>query len=110
VLSVVKSSAVYESKNRCLDLFFKRTIVDSKEKYVEESKQMEKRAKKAAEIAAKPQLYKVCEGCESIVMAKATTCPSCHGYRFDDEPQRVIDQAILLGSRPATTLSHEDFQ
>jgi hypothetical protein len=71
---------------------------------------MEKRAKKAAEIVAKPQLYKVCEGCESIVLVKAVTCPSCHGYRFDDTPERVVEQAKILGSRPATTLSHEDFQ
>lgn len=72
--------------------------------------QLEKRAKRAAEIAAKPQDFKVCEGCESIVLAKAITCPSCHGYRFDASPERVIAQANLLGSRPATTVSLEDYQ
>lgn len=72
--------------------------------------QLEKRAKKAAEIASKPQQYKVCEGCESIVLVKAVTCPSCHGYRFDDSHERVIAQAKILGSRLATTLSIEDYQ
>ena len=67
------------------------------------------RKKRAEKIIGEPGKYKVCEGCESIVVAKATTCPSCHGYRFDESPDRVIAQAKLLGSRPATTVSWQDY-
>lgn len=70
---------------------------------------IEDRARKAAKIISAPTAYKLCEGCESIVLMKAVTCPSCHGYRFDEAPERVIQQAKVLGSRPATTLCDEDF-
>lgn len=66
------------------------------------------RAKRAAEIAAKPQGYKVCEGCESILKVQANTCPNCHGYRFDPDPQRVSAQAKLLGSSQRTSVTPED--
>ncbi len=66
------------------------------------------RAKKAAEISAHPRHYKVCEGCESIVVARANTCPNCHGYRFDEDTKRVVDQATLLGSRPQSSVKPED--
>jgi rRNA maturation endonuclease Nob1 len=57
------------------------------------------RAERAAQIARQPELYKVCEGCESIVVTEASTCPNCHGYRFDPDPERVISQAEVLGKR-----------
>lgn len=66
------------------------------------------RLKKAKEIAANPSAYKICEGCDSIVGSGAITCPNCHGYRFDPEPSRVIDQAIYLGSRKQTSVTVED--
>ena len=69
---------------------------------------LSKRAKRAAEIIEKPALYKVCEGCESILTKDANNCPNCHGYRFDSDPQRVIDQAQLLGSRPQTSVGPND--
>ena len=57
------------------------------------------RAERAAQIARQPELYKVCEGCESIVVREAATCPNCHGYRFDVDARRVISQAEILGKR-----------
>ncbi len=57
------------------------------------------RAERAAQITRQPGLYKVCEGCESIVVRDAVTCPNCHGYRFDAEPERVCSQAEILGKR-----------
>ncbi len=74
------------------------------------SKELEDRANRAARIIADPSHFKVCEGCESIVVLKAATCPNCHGYRFDDSAARVIAQAKVLGSRPATSLSAKDFE
>jgi Zn finger protein HypA/HybF involved in hydrogenase expression len=57
------------------------------------------RAERAAQITRQPELYQVCEGCESIVMREAVTCPNCHGYRFDIDTKRVISQAAILGKR-----------
>ncbi len=66
------------------------------------------RAQKAAKIIAQPSDYKVCEGCESIVRAHVVTCPNCHGYRFDDEPDSVVAQAKLLASREQRSVVEED--
>jgi hypothetical protein len=69
---------------------------------------LSERAKRAAKIILEPHLYKVCEGCESIVSTQANTCPNCHGYRFDENSVRVIEQAKLLGSRPQTSVRPDD--
>ena len=68
------------------------------------------RAERAAQIAREPQLYKVCEGCESIVVRDAATCPNCHGYRFDHEPERVRIQAEILGKRLPTSVPPSELQ
>ena len=62
------------------------------------------RAERAAQIVKKPELYMVCEGCESIVVRDAVTCPNCHGYRFDGDAERVRTQAEILGKRLPTSI------
>lgn len=69
---------------------------------------LSERARKAQRIIAKPTDYKVCEGCDSIVTMRVATCPNCHGYRFDESPNRVVEQAQLLGSRPQTSVAFDD--
>jgi hypothetical protein len=68
------------------------------------------RGARAAQIMSKPQLYKVCEGCESIVVRDAVTCPNCHGYRFDDDAERVCSQADILGKRHPTSVPPSELQ
>ena len=68
------------------------------------------RARKAREIAAQADRYKVCEGCESIVAERVVNCPNCHGYRFDGAASRVISQAELLGTREQTSVVAEDLE
>ena len=68
------------------------------------------RASKAAKIVADPGAFKICEGCESIVAARVTTCPNCHGYRFDEDSERVVTQAQLLASRAQTSVRAEDME
>ena len=68
----------------------------------------ESRQAKPAKIAANPQGYKVCEGCDSIVGAGAVLCPNCHSYRFDASAERVILQAKALGSREQTSVTAGD--
>ena len=66
------------------------------------------RAAKAQKIIAAPANFKVCEGCDSIVAMRAVTCPNCHGYRFDESPDRVVEQATILASRPQQSVTAED--
>ena len=65
-------------------------------------------ATEAQEIASNPDEYQVCEGCESIVGLETVVCPNCHSYRFDADPIRVVDQALLLGSREKRSVTAED--
>jgi hypothetical protein len=70
--------------------------------------QDDSRIKQAEKIASHPEQYKVCEGCGSIVVARAVTCPSCHAYRFDATAQRVVTQARHLALKnPASVLSSD---
>ena len=66
------------------------------------------RLAKAREIANNPGAYKVCEGCDSIVTAEVVICPNCHGYRFDGDPARVVDQAVELGTREQRSVTADD--
>jgi len=70
--------------------------------------QSQTRIDKAKEIANNPDNYMVCEGCDSIVGSGTIICPNCHGYRFDNEPSRVVDQAVWLGCREQTSVTAED--
>lgn len=57
------------------------------------------RARQAAKIVKDPSKYKICEGCDSIVLAKVHTCPNCSSYRFEEGAEAVVRQAQVLGSR-----------
>jgi len=60
----------------------------------------DKRSEAAAAIASKPEKYKVCDQCESIMTKSAAHCVICHSYRWREESAEVIRVAHLLGSRP----------
>jgi len=68
------------------------------------------REEKARQIASSPDEFQVCEGCESIVAARVAICPNCHSYRFDSSAPRVIEQALLLGSREQQSVTAADLQ
>jgi recombinational DNA repair protein RecR len=68
----------------------------------------ESRVKQAEKISSHPEQYKVCEGCGSIVVARAITCPSCHAYRFDATALRVVTQAKELALRAANSVLSTD--
>lgn len=72
------------------------------------SPSIDSRREKAARIAANPQSYQVCEGCDSIVGISVALCPNCHSYRFDATAPRVIAQAKLLGSREQRSVTADD--
>lgn len=68
----------------------------------------DQRLKQAEKITSHPEQYKVCEGCGSIVVARAVTCPSCHAYRFDAAAARVVLQARELAARAAHSVLSSD--
>lgn len=71
-------------------------------------KHLEERARQAEKIIAQPKDYKVCEGCGSIVKYATVICPVCKSYRFDEREEAIVEQAKILGSREATTITDED--
>lgn len=75
-----------------------------------EEPEFEDRAAKAREIASSPTDFQVCEGCDSIVAARVAICPNCHSYRFDTSAPRVIEQALVLGSREQRSVTAADLQ
>ncbi len=68
----------------------------------------ESRLKQAEKITSHPEQYKVCEGCGSIVVVRAQSCPSCHAYRFDTTAGRVVSQAKDLALRAANSVLASD--
>ncbi len=66
------------------------------------------RLKQAEKITSHPEQYKVCEACGSIIVARAVTCPSCHGYLFDSDVHRVVAQAKDLAMRSAHSVLASD--
>ncbi|MCB1229895.1 MAG: hypothetical protein KDN19_06495 [Verrucomicrobiae bacterium] len=66
------------------------------------------RAKRARRIVRNPSQYKVCHGCDSIVAAKVSICPNCHGYRFEQEEALVVQQAHILSRRQQHSVVAED--
>ncbi len=69
---------------------------------------MQSRKDIAKSIAEKPNEYKICEGCDSIVVTSTQICPNCHAYRYNTKETDVIQQAELLGSRDQTSVTADD--
>lgn len=68
------------------------------------------RARRAEKIIQAAENYKICEGCESIVARNVSTCPSCHGYRFNEDLEQIKAHAGVLASRPQTTVTGPDYE
>ena len=71
---------------------------------------LQERARSADKIIRNPAKYKICMGCDSIVASEVATCPNCHAYRFEEDSERVVAQARLLGSREKRTVLPSDFE
>ena len=76
---------------------------------MDESDAIKKRRQKAERILKKAEYYKVCEGCESVVLYDMPFCPVCDAYRFDDSVNRVIKTVMELAKKERTSVLPEDF-
>ncbi len=68
------------------------------------------RLDKAKLIIDRPADFKVCEACGSIVSETTAACPNCNAYRFDANPDYVVEQAVLLASREQRSVTPEDLE
>ncbi len=68
------------------------------------------RLEKARLIIETPTDFKVCEACGSIVALTTLVCPNCNAYRFDENPDYVVEQAVLLASREQRSVTQEDLE
>jgi hypothetical protein len=39
--------------------------------------------------------YKVCEGCDAVILFSDVFCPKCRGYHHNENRKRIIDQIVL---------------
>jgi recombinational DNA repair protein RecR len=53
--------------------------------------------------------YKVCEGCDSIVVDETAVCPVCKAYRFDTTKKSIIKGAKNLATNPRSSVLYTDF-
>jgi hypothetical protein len=74
------------------------------------SEEASERLKQARKIMDDPGKFKICEGCESIVVAKAHLCPNCHAYQFETDPDKVKEQAGILSRREQRSVIATDLQ
>jgi hypothetical protein len=91
-----------------MDLDFAEREIGDTDTGMSSTDHLADRAARAEKIIAAPENFKVCEGCDSIVTMRVVSCPNCHGYRFDESPERVVEQARLLASRPQQSVTAED--
>jgi hypothetical protein len=56
------------------------------------------RQKQRERFVQKPENYKVCEQCSSIVYIRSQVCQVCACYRFDESHDEVVRIAKIIGS------------
>jgi len=96
----------FTTKRRYFD--FPQGWIGDRDTRMSSTGHLAERAARAEKIVAAPENFKVCEGCESIVTMRVVSCPNCHGYRFEESTERVVEQAKMLASRPQQTVTAED--
>ena len=62
----------------------------------------------ALSIMSSPDLFKICEGCDSILKYNVNICRNCKSYRFNTTIDDIIEHAKILGNREQTTVTEED--
>lgn len=62
----------------------------------------------AKKICDNAEYYKVCEGCESVVLFESVFCPLCSGYRFNESITAVKKVVMELAKRDKTSVLPTD--
>lgn len=73
-----------------------------------DSESLKKKKESAERIKRNAEYYKVCEGCESVVLYTSDFCPLCSGYRFNEEIDAVIKFVDALLKKEKTSILPPD--
>lgn len=65
---------------------------------VEESIHLKLRERQMNRILDSPAAYKVCDQCQSISKNWVKICPVCHAYRWEFNPEVIVQTAKLIGT------------
>lgn len=68
----------------------------------------QKRLEQALVILLQPELFKICEGCDSIVTVKTVICPSCKTYRFNENLDDIIEHTKEISVKEQQSVTDED--
>lgn len=74
-----------------------------------DSEAIKKRKAAAKKICDNVEYYKVCEGCESVVLRESVFCPVCDSYRFDLNSEKIKKTVNELAKRERTSVLPSDF-
>ena len=67
-----------------------------------------KKEEAAQKILKNADLYKVCEGCESVVLFDSIFCPLCSGYRFNEDLSVLVQTIKALLKKKKTSIIKQD--
>jgi len=76
---------------------------------VADSESIKKRKAAAKRILRDIEFYKVCVGCESVILKEDIFCPVCDAYRFNEDQEytrRVVEE---LSKREQASILPNDF-
>ena len=68
----------------------------------------QKRLEQALIILLQPELFKICEGCDSIVTSKTVICPSCKAYKFNENLNDIVEHTKEISVREQQSVTEED--
>jgi len=66
-----------------------------------------RKTRAAQHILTNWEYYKVCEGCESVILHDHIFCPLCSGYRFNEEYKVLENVVTELVKRDLTDILNE---
>jgi len=69
---------------------------------------IKKRQAAAKKMLRNADLYKVCEGCESVVLFNSVFCPLCSGYRFNEDLSILVQAIKALLKKKNTSIIDSD--
>ena len=68
----------------------------------------QERLEQALIILLQPELFKICEGCDSIVTVKTVICPSCKTYRFNEKLDDIIEHTKEISVQDQQSVTDKD--
>jgi phosphoribosylformylglycinamidine (FGAM) synthase-like amidotransferase family enzyme len=51
-------------------------------------------------------LYKICEGCDALILYERNICPNCNAYRFNTSRKEIVSALLKLVEQEQTALEN----